>query len=220
MSFRLLSRILAAFALLALPVWSVAGQVPAGAPTAAPASREFPGDAEMIDHFQAHRAEFDEVVALYQKYGSHGNLHRGQPEYLEYTALLKRAGISHLREDGAIWLPDPYSLETARKAGVMDLFHAYAYHGITLYVENSVFSHLVGRNVWKEYFYVPVVPKVENGRLWWPLMERKNLSLHQRSARVFESLDHYPPEWLLPRKQGECVYRQIKPQWFLALCNG
>ena len=66
MSRWLLSRILATLVILALPGWSGAGQAPSGAQTTGSASRELSSDAEMIAHFQAHRADFEELVKLYQ----------------------------------------------------------------------------------------------------------------------------------------------------------
>jgi hypothetical protein len=223
MSRWLLSRILATLVVLALSGWSGAGQTPSGAQTTGSASRELPSDADMIAHFQTHRAEFEELVRLYQtdkrrvwRYEK-GNL---QPfETNEYKALLKRAGIRHLSGDGALWLPDPYSSQTAQKAKAMDVFHAYAYHGIGLYIENMTTSLRVGGSVWKEYFYVPVVPMVEKGRLWWP--RSRHRGDQNRSARVFDSLDDYPAEWLSdpPLSRRECVYRQIELQWFLSVCH-
>jgi len=223
MSLRTLNRILAAAALAALSILGGTEPAQSGAPTTASASRELPSDAEMIAHFQAHRAEFEELVRLYQtdkrrvwRYEK-GNL---QPfETDEYKALLKRAGIRHLSDDGALWLPDPYSSQTAQKARAMDVFHAYAYHGIGFYVENMTTSLRVGGSVWKEYFYVPVVPMVEKGRLWWP-RSRHSGNLN-RSARVFDSLDDYPADWLAdpPLRRRECVDRRIELQWFLSLCH-
>ena len=182
--------------------------------------RELPSDAEMIAHFQAHRAEFEKLVALYQKHGRHGNLQRGQPEYQEYTALLKRTDLSHLSWDGEIWLSDPYAMETANRAKTKDRFHAYAQHGVMLRVDRLIASPRVRALVWKDYFYVPVVPRVEHGELWWPADDKGKI---YRKARVLRSLDDYPPEWVrTPPKVdvGGCVYRRIEPQWFLRLCTG
>jgi hypothetical protein len=180
--------------------------------------RGLQSDAEMIGHFQAHRAEFEKLVALYQK---HGHLQRSQPEYQEHAELLKSAGVSHLSEDGEIWLPDPYSTETAKRAKGMDAFHAYAQHGLMLRVNQMIMESRVQGLVWKDYFYVPVVPRVEQGRLWWP--RSRHSGALRKSARVFDSLDTYPPEWIQTppkRDPGGCVYRQIEAQWFLRLCTG
>lgn len=224
MSLRLLSRMLAALTLLALPIGSEAGQTPPAAPPTASASRELPSDAEMIVHFQAHQADFDELVRLYQTNTGHVWRHQDGKllpfETDEYKALLKRLGLLGLSSDGAIWLPDPYSAETAVKARKMDAFHAYAHHGILISTGTPKFSSRLGRRVMKGYFYVPVVPKIENGLLWWPRSRYKG-TLH-RSSRVLESLDDYPVGWSLeppqPRR-GECVFRQFESQWFLRLCN-
>jgi hypothetical protein len=183
------------------------------------AARELPSDADMIADFQAHRGDFERLVALYQKHGSHGRLRKEQPEYLEYTTLLRQRGLSHLSGDGAIWLPDPYSADTAKKRpqGAAS-FHAFAHHGVSLHVEKvTISSRLRGGPVWKDYFYVPVVPTVHEGELWWPADEKGRIF---RKARVLPSLDDFPPEWLRdPPKLEGCVFRQIEPQRFLRLCT-
>ncbi|MGH7302508.1 MAG: hypothetical protein ACRELZ_04410 [Candidatus Rokuibacteriota bacterium] len=79
-------------------------------------AQELPNDAEMIAHFKAHRKQFDELVRLYQTDERRNTVGNRQPFWTaQYTELLKRAGIEHLGEDGALWLPDPYSKETAKK---------------------------------------------------------------------------------------------------------
>jgi hypothetical protein len=92
--------------------------------------REFPTDGAMIADFQAHRGDFERLVALYQEHGPHGRLRKEKPEYSEYITLLKQRGLSDLSGDGAIWLPDPYSADTAKKRprGAAS-FAAFAHHG-------------------------------------------------------------------------------------------
>ena len=108
----------------------------------------------------------------------------------EYKALLKRRRISGLSDDGAIWLADPYAVETAKKAWATNLFKAYP-HPRTLFSTGIPRpSSRLGRLVMKGYFYVPVVPRVENGKLWWPVDEK---GLVYRKRRVLTSLDDYPP---------------------------
>jgi hypothetical protein len=171
---------------------------------------DLPSDSELIAHFKTHRADFSELVAMYQKYGSTG---RGEAENQRYAELLKRAGLTFLSEDGVIWLPDPYSIEAAEKARAMNPFRAYAHHGVILRTDKLTPRLRV--LVWKDYFYVPVVPRIEQGRLWWPRSPYSG-DVH-RSARVFDSLDVYPADWS-QRRPAECVFRQIEPQWFLRLC--
>jgi hypothetical protein len=88
-----------------------------------------PSDAEMIAHFKAHREEFEALVALYQ---THGHILSGHPEYQKHTALLKRAGVHHLSANSDMWLPSPYSVETAEKARDMNPFHSYAHQELLL----------------------------------------------------------------------------------------
>jgi len=182
--------------------------------------QELPSDAEMIAWFQTHRKEFQELVRLYQTDERRNKVGNREPFWtVQYTQLLQRAGIDHLSGDGALWLPDPYARETAKRARSIRRIGAYASHGMFFAPDNRVLSRQVGGWVWKDYFFVPVVPKVDQGRLWWPLVERENLSLHQWSRGVFESLDRYPSEWLQPlaREEG-CVFRRLEAQWFLRLC--
>ena len=73
--------------------------------------------------------------------------------------------------------------------------------------------------VWKEYFYVPVVPRVAEGRVWWPAWG-VDAQLH-RWARVMPTLDEYPSSWVRrasDERLSECVLRQFEAQWFLKMC--
>jgi hypothetical protein len=220
---RILSCVFAALTLLALPIGSDRAQAPSAAQPAASASRELPSDAEMIAHFQAHRADFEELVRLYQTNTGHVWRHQDGKllpfETDDYKGLLKRLGILGLSDDGTIWLPDPYSIQTAKKAWAMNLFKAYPHHGILFSTGIPRPSSRLGQLVMKGYFYVPVVPRVEDGELWWPVDRNGRV---YRKARVLVSLDDYPPGWFLkppqPRR-GECVLRQFEAQWFLQLCN-
>jgi hypothetical protein len=146
----------------------------------------------------------------------HGHILSSHPEYQKHAALLKRSGVHHLSANAEIWLPEPYSVETAEKARDMNASKAYAHHGVWFTVGKRIPSLRVQALVWKDYFYVPVVPKVEQDRLWWP-RSRYTGDLH-KSARAFDSLDEYPADWVQGRPVAECVYRQIEPQWFLTLC--
>ena len=98
----------------------------------------------------------------------------------------------------------------------MNPFHSYAHHDLVFSAAKLIPSSRVQALVWKDYFYVPVVPRVEQSRLWWPRSPYSGRL--NRSARVFDSLDEYPADWVQGRPVAECVYRQIEPQWFLTLC--
>ena len=82
--------------------------------------------------------------------------------------------------------------------------------------------------IWKDYYFFPEVPRVENGVLLGPLSivgkglrgsrfhEKEGVATTQDRDRVLPSLNSFPPDW----KDFECVYRQIEPQWFIRMCNG
>jgi hypothetical protein len=187
---------------------------------------ELPKDAELVEHFNKHRKDFEELVRLYQTgerwiwKDLNGSL---SPFAIPaYESLLQRLDLTGLSGDGAIWLPDPYSLESGIKARQLNAFHAFQHHGITFNLAKSkyrAYSSRLRRGVWKDYFHIPVVPQVKDGELWWPVWHDGKVF---RKARVFDSLDVYPIEWLREppnHKRGECVFRQVEPRWFLRMCN-
>ena len=69
--------------------------------------------------------------------------------------------IHHLSANSDIWLPEPYSTETAEKARGMNPFHSYAHHDLVFSAAKLIPSSRVQALVWKDYFYVPVVPRSE-----------------------------------------------------------
>ena len=64
--------------------------------------------------------------------------------------------------------------------------------------------------IFKELIYFPEVPKISDGKIWWPTFTDGRT----RSSRLFPTLDEYPPNW----KKAECVYRQIDQNWFIRMC--
>jgi hypothetical protein len=186
---------------------------------------ELPPDQHLIDHFNAHRKDFEELVLLYQT--DKRRVWRTvdanyQPfETSEYKDLLKKVGIHHLSNDGGLWVPSSYTVEGTRLAKTLDRARAFAYHGIFFNLNDDRYRRIslrVKAMVWKEYFFVPVPPRVEKGHLWWPISPVDGQLT--RSARVLASLDDYPANWHPPRSENpwECVYRQIESQWFLKMC--
>ena len=65
----------------------------------------------------------------------------------------------------------------------------------------------------KDYQFFPEAPRIEHGELLWPINTRGE---YPARARVLPSLNRFPDKW----KGYECVYRQIEPRWFIAMCNG
>jgi hypothetical protein len=197
----------------------------ADATTPRPSLIELPSDRQMIDHFRTNRATFSEVVRLHQtdKYAARAMLGAAQlGDASKYKDLLHSVGIARIAYDGAAWPPDPYSFESARRMKDVNPFNEFAYQGLFLEplgTEYRKTSQRLRAYVWKQYFYVPVIARVADGRLWWPVSNFDG-QLH-RSERVVSTLDEYPSHWVRrpwDERLSECVFRQFEPQWFLKMC--
>lgn len=208
-----------------------------------------PSDEEMIENFKTHRADFVEVVRRYREYPRSPN-ESSAFWYKEGDTLeiFRRAGIDSVDARGC-WHPNPYSVETAirhheallsglsaregwvHKCGELRIKPAttpridHPDQGDT---ERHYRNTVVFGVIWKDYYFFPEIPLVENGKLLNPLSivgknfpgaqfhEKEGVSTHQSSERVLPSLNRLPSNW----KGFECVYRQIEPQWFIRMCNG
>ena len=180
-----------------------------------------PTDQAMIKHFQAHRADFEELVHRYRTFDpgpnkDHSVLWREQGDTPE---LMKRAGIAHISDTTlSFWLKDPYTLETAKQT--RDLFEAsrgftlsqqYGVLGITLAASNRHRSPSIRHGViWKDIYYFPEPPRIEGGYLLGPLNTKGE---YKYKYRVLSSLNYYPNNW----KAYESLFRPIEPQWFIHL---
>lgn len=181
-----------------------------------------PDDEELITHFQTHRADFEEAVRRYRAHprpaDKDTSLWFKEGDTLD---LFKRAGIRYINSATPVWFPNPYSVETAKKIDYElivlknhTLSHKYGALDIDLDPRDRYYAHSLRYVViWKSIYFIPQVPRIENGELLWPV--RSNGEYFKR-RRVFTSLNHLPYRW----KDFECVYRQIEPQWFLRMCNG
>lgn len=180
-----------------------------------------PRDEEMIEHFQAHRADFEELVHRYRTFDpgpnkDHSVLWKEQGDTPE---LMKRAGIAYISDTTlSFWLKDPYTLETARQVeelldsskGFMSR-RRYKALGITLAASNRHRSPSIRHGViWKDIYYFPEPPRIEGGYLLGPLNTKGE---YEYKYRVVSSLNYYPSNW----KAFESVFRPIEPQWFIHL---
>ena len=204
-----------AWTLLVLLIWC-------GAYYLVIARNPLPGDEEMITHFQAHRADFEEVVRRYRSFDAGPDGSPGDWAVQEGTpVLLKRAGLrKHIFGTSPLWFPDPYSQEAAsllRKKIEEHGFQLFREYG-ALVLRPSPKKRFRAMNlhyvtVWKDFMFFPEVPRIENGELLWPINTRGN---YAKRRRVLPSLDDFPDHW----KDYECVLRKIEPQWFIRMCNG
>ncbi len=182
-----------------------------------------PSDEQMIANLYEHRADIEELIRRYRSYPSEPKIdHSKWRKEGDTPALLKRAGIRYIGDViPGPWLPNPYSIETAKKiefetknAKSLAIFHKYGGLNLKPSPRASFLSrHLRYVYIWKDYFYVPEVPRIENDMLLGPYDTEGKYSSRKR---VLPSLDSFPDKW----KYYECVYRQVEPHWFLRICNG
>lgn|GEM_PF-3241069 len=80
-----------------------------------------PSDEEMIAHFQAHRAEFEELVGLYRNYRRPPGGKRIWGNLPEMRQRRENLGVRRVVEQLGYWLPEPYSIETGKR--LLELIH-------------------------------------------------------------------------------------------------
>ncbi len=209
-----------------------------------------PNDEEMIANFNAHRAEFEELVRRYRNYPRppDKDISKWYREG-DTQELMQRAGVARIDQHVPTWFPNPYSVASVKRfieqiyngqARKLGLFYKYGTlrvmpvpEPIPLIPGNtnrynfiSPFSPWRGV-IWKDYCHIPEIPRIENGELLLPW------SIVGKGARVpYQEIDGVPVSQKRVRifpslnrfpeqwKSYECVYRQIEPHWFLRMCNG
>jgi hypothetical protein len=180
--------------------------------------RFFPSDEEMIGHFRKHRAEFDRLVQIYREDLS---VPVDVVGYLlptpEVKAIMDRINVTHVRDDQVPWIPpEPYS----RDAGIQsehtkflvkaDRSEKRKYASVVLHYDHPKVLRLKYMGpVWKKYCYTPLVPRIRDGKLWFPIVSL----LAYGTGPVVQSLNTYPPD-LGP---FDCAYREIEPHWFVRM---
>lgn len=172
-------------------------------------------DQEMIDHFYQHRSEFQELADTYL---AAEEVNRSSWKTPRTDQLKKMAGIDAIGGSIHCWLDNPYSIEASNRLREMDQKKSWkeCWHRTSIIIEMrgrdqynapALFSGVH----WKNYYYIPVDPKIENGRIvppWGVNGPEKYLGM-----RVLPSLRY--PKW----ERGECVLRKIEPKWFIMRCR-
>lgn len=186
-------------------------------------SNPLPSDEKMIAHFYAHRAEIEELVKRYRKWEP-----STQAPVWHFMsgnkALLEKAKVVRVKDSIPMWPPNPYSAEATEqfhrliRTEKIRNINQYSSIAIELVDERrpGKYSGFVlisagWQRIFKELVYFPEIPKIENGKLWWPVDGKKG---YWRADRVFATLSAHPPDW----KKGECVYRQFEAQWLIRMC--
>ena len=199
-----------------------------------------PTDEEMIDHFEANRETFEEIVRYYRT-----RLFVGQDtyDYQDYRlggreppklrkigmdALMRRAdvwflGPNTIRPDlwGALWRPDPYAPDDdARRARLEKLREQClgddpANRQAVCDPGGPQYVELaIGRKgrFNKSWVHFPEAPRIEDGYLLPPGYRPGG---RRGYRRVYDSLSVTPPRWY----ENRCVYRRIDAHWFLQMCR-
>jgi hypothetical protein len=185
-----------------------------------------PSDEEMISHFRQHRNEIEALVGHYRNYQSSEEPSVEWGDLPEVVALKKKSGVKRVTQAGPIWFPNPYTAQTARELeflartdgrALMALSRRRGSLKIELtdsrYAHGAIVRTSVAAVIWKDYFFFPEVPKIDQQRLWYPVDVDGQF---KSSDRVLTSLNSYPVGW----KKSECVFRSIESQWFIRMCWG
>lgn len=170
-----------------------------------------PPDEELISYFYQRRADIEELVRRYRDYVPPPGKEHGEWEKLGNTPdLLKQAGVRYITPIYPTWLPEPYSLEARqRDRGMLSNWRESAqYRTLSIQPLDMRFYQNI---VWKDLVFMPVVPRIENGKLIGPIdhLGRNHLS------RVFSTLNNEPSDV----ERDTCALRQIESQWFVRMCR-
>jgi len=179
--------------------------------------RSPPSDEEMIANFYRHQKDFDRLARIYREDTSVPTVMRVLVPTPEIAAMMSRISVATIKGDDETWIPpDPYSkdpdfLEQKVKSEICrDAPGARKFSGVIFYsTHGRVTRRHYGQPIYKQYYYVPIAPRVEDGVLVLP--GTSTWSDH----RVLETLNRYPPGFAT----FNCVYRQIEPQWFIRMCQ-
>lgn len=179
-------------------------------------------DEEMIAHFNAHRADIEALVRSYREWEPTPGEKVIWSHKPETERLLERVGVWTVGNIAPVWFPDPYSIEGAahfeallREGTPEGYFRRWGTIDVRLrgtqYARSSIVRYPKGAGLFKRFVYYPVVPRIANGVLLYPFPYGKE----GQGDRLIASLNAFPPDW----KVGECVLRQLEPQWFIQMCR-
>jgi len=171
--------------------------------------QRIPGDQEMIDHFRANRQGFVRLVEDYKFNG--GAIPGTGTKGPEVAQQLDELGLERMARIYELWLPNPYSPETGKRAAAPGGSRRFEFHAINFGYGESLEVRGPGGIYWKQYVYFPAVPTIKQGRL----LRAAPMTEKVPGYRVLDSLDTPPVDW----KRAECLLRAIAPQWFLRLCR-
>jgi hypothetical protein len=196
-------------------------------------------DEEMIAHFKEHRAEIEELVKRYREFEVAPNnetfdkargmwAEQSDTRKLMYkedieavTAVMGDVQLEHLH---ILWLPNPYTLETANLLKAINNLKneeekqsmLKKYGMVRVYLNGKKYSREY--KIYKHFVFIPEAPRIENGMLLGPFNTDGE---YYFKKPLFSSLNHIPFKVWKYMDTGEgvpCILKQIETQWFLRLC--
>jgi hypothetical protein len=188
----------------------------------APYFRFLPSDEAMIEHFRKHRADFERLVQISREDPSPPDEKGLWVPPPEAQAIMTRIHVKFVIADPMdVWIsPEPYSEEALQQIKTLNLFEKVReghpevrkFTGLFVGYDHAPVQRLNEHFsvVRKNYHFIPVVPRVDNGHLITPSVIPPGVGI-----TLFPTLNTYPPDL----GSMECAYRQFEPQWFLRMCQ-
>lgn len=189
-----------------------------------------PSDEEMIENFYKHRADFERLAQIYREDSTLSDHREDSPlsdrlsiinkPTPEIKAIMVRVNVAYAERyfDRALWMPSEEAKQhdkTLKFFIFEEAIKGNKFTGVTLRYTRGPVLRLsmlwsghpkASGYVTKDYYYIPFVPKVENGFL------RNQLG---GGVILFPTLNRYPPNFDIL----DCAYRQFEPQWFIKMCQ-
>lgn len=175
--------------------------------------RSLPSDEKMIEHFCKYRADFERLVQIYREDLSVPIKATRLMPTPEIRSLMDRINVIEVYGDAELWIPpDPYGKEAQSIIGVGHLHpgdqSTRRFSGVMFnYAHKRVKSLKYMAYLDKQYYYIPLSPKIEDGQLKIPF---RGSSV---GARLLQSLGRFPPKF----RSSDRLFRQIEPHWFIMM---
>lgn len=188
-------------------------------------------DEELIAHFQEHRAEYEDLIWRYRNFERRPGI-AGWSTDPEIKALADKIKVTYIANIGSLWLPNPYSQESAERIEASKhpcsgcenywrLMDKYGTQAMTTNIGPSEYFLPSEGPLRKEIIHIPEIPIVEGGRIkppakaWRLNKAPKAVPTKREGAMLLPSLNSVPSEL----GQRACAYREIEPHWYIALCR-
>lgn len=136
-----------------------------------------PSDEYMTEHFYQHRQEFDAMVKAYREEHLLKDPRADWDHSVEMDEIKRKANVWYLTSmSWNVWHENPYSVEAAKEFdrrlinGEVGVLKDHSRDGVIV-VLNVGFELSIREmaQVSKEYLHIPLVPKIENGKLLLPV---------------------------------------------------